>query len=69
MILQDSLQYKLSILHLPPPLSTHRIAMMSPTENTLVSTCQTGRGFHASMPLNPIEGVLVTSSSPPEHGL
>ncbi len=40
-----------------------------PAEDALVGTGQTGCGLHASMTLNAIEGMLVTTAPPPQHRL
>lgn len=38
----------------------HRMCMMSPTEYASIGTRKECCGFHASVRLNPIEGVFVT---------
>lgn len=59
----------MSIVNVPAPLSAHRIWVVTPTEHTLVSTCQAGRSLHAAMWLYPIECVFIAATTTSQHCL
>ena len=69
MVLNGFLQDQFWLVHLPPPLSAHRIGMVPPAEDTFIRTRQAWGGFHAAVALNAVECVFVATSSPPQHRL
>ena len=46
-----------------------RICVMAPAEDALVGACKRGRGLHASVRLNAIEGMLVAAATSTQHAL
>ena len=48
---------------------TGRTIELPPAEDAFIRAGQTWRCFHATVALDPVEGVLVTSSSTSQHGL
>ena len=45
------------------------VGVVAPAEDTLVGAGKRGRGLHAAVALNAIEGVLVAAAPPAQHAL
>ena len=69
MILKESVNDKLRLIHTPFPLGADGIGMMSPAEDALVGARQTRSCLHAPVRFNAVKSVLETRLNTSYHGI
>ena len=58
MVVDGSVDDELRLVHGPLPLRADRVGVMPPAEHALVGASEAGRGLHAAVRLDAVEGVL-----------